>query len=139
MINPSRADLGLSLLLEQTARSIYDRRGPADIHPGQWSALRYFARANRKARTVAGLANFLGVTRGPASRAANSLVKQGFLESEVNTQDRRSPLFSVTDKGTQALREDPIIRLASAISEMDKDSKSDFAKNLEQLYTSLTA
>lgn len=137
MLKPSRADMGLSLLLEQTARSIYDKRGPADIHPGQWSALRYFARANRKARTVAGLATFLGVTRGPASRAANSLVKQGFLSSEVNEQDRRSPIFSVTEKGEAVLKEDPIIRLATAISEMDGQRRMDLAESLEQLYSSL--
>lgn len=137
MLNPSRADMGLSLLLEQTARSIYDKRGPTDIHPGQWSALRYFARANRKARTVAGLATFLGVTRGPASRATTSLVKQGFLQSEVNSQDRRSPLFSVTDTGRDALKHDPILRLALAVSDLDKKQRSDLAQSLEQLYTSL--
>ena len=137
MLKPSRADMGLSLLLEQTARSIYDKRGPADIHPGQWSALRYFARANRKARTVAGLATFLGVTRGPASRATTSLVKQGFLSSEVNEVDRRSPLFSITEKGEQVLKEDPIIRLAAAISEMDRKRRLDLAESLEQLYSSL--
>lgn len=137
MLNPSRADMGLSLLLEQTARSIYDKRGPTDIHPGQWSALRYFARANRKARTVAGLATFLGVTRGPASRATNSLVKQNFLQSEVNPQDGRSPLFTVTEKGHDALKHDPIIRLAHAISDLKKEQRSDLAESLEQLYTSL--
>ena len=137
MLKPSRADMGLSLLLEQTARSIYDKRGPADIHPGQWSALRYFARANRKARTVAGLATFLGVTRGPASRATTSLVKHGLLSSEINEQDRRSPIFSITEKGEAALEEDPIIRLATAISELDGKRRMDLAESLEQLYTSL--
>lgn len=139
MLNPSRAAMGLSLLLEQTARSIYDKRGPTDIHPGQWSALRYFARANRKARTVAGLATFLGVTRGPASRATTSLVKQGFLQSEMNPQDRRSPLFSVTDEGQDALKQDPIIRLAHAISVLEQKQRSDLAESLEQLYSSLNA
>ncbi|WP_282604363.1 MarR family winged helix-turn-helix transcriptional regulator [Pelagibius sp. Alg239-R121] len=139
MINPSRADMGLSLLLEQTARSIYDKRGPADIHPGQWSALRYFARANRKARTVAGLATFLGVTRGPASRATTSLVKQGFLSSEVNEQDRRSPLFTITEKGDNVLKDAPIIRLASAISAMERKQRMDLAESLEQLYSSLNS
>jgi DNA-binding MarR family transcriptional regulator len=129
--------MGLSLLLEQTARSIYDKRGPADIHPGQWSALRYYARANRKARTVAGLATFLGVTRGPASRATASLVKQGFLSSEVNEQDRRSPLFTVTDKAVEALQLDPILRLASAISELGTKQRAALTESLEQLYTSL--
>ena len=137
MLNPSRADMGLSLLLEQTARSIYDKRGPTDIHPGQWSALRYFARANRNARTVAGLAKFLGVTRGPASRATNSLVKQDFLYSEANPRDGRSPLFTVTEKGQDALRQDPIIRLAQAISGLERKQKSDLAQSLEQLHTSL--
>ncbi len=43
-------------LLEQTARAVYDARGPKAIHAGQWAVLRYLARAGRQARTVGGVA-----------------------------------------------------------------------------------
>lgn len=134
-----RMEMGLAALLEQTARAIYDKRGPQDIHPGQWSALRFFGRANRKARTVAGLSKYLGVTRGPASRAAAALVRQGLILAEEDLADRRSAIFTVTKVGHEALKNDPIRRLALAISELDNDKKQGLAASLEKLYGSLNA
>lgn len=139
MTKIGRVETGLAALLEQTARSVYDKRGPQDIHPGQWSALRFFARANRKARTVAGLAKYLGVTGAPASRAAAALVRQGFTLAEENEADRRSPIFTVTAAGRTALKDDPIRRLALAISELDDDRKQGLAASLEKLFASLNA
>ena len=130
-------DMGLGILLEQTARSIYDKRAPTDIHPGQWSALRFFAQAGRKARTVAGLANYLGVTRGPASRAASALVNHGFLISEENKDDRRSPVFTLTSKGRSVLKDDPIKRLARVISKMEDGEKKVLVASLNTIYASL--
>ena len=136
-MNIEKLDMGLAILLEQTARSIYDKRAPSDIHPGQWSALRFFARAGPKARTVAGLAKYLGVTRGPASRAAAALVKQGFLSSEENRDDRRSPIFSLTEAGRSVLKDDPIERLARVISRMDGNQKDVLVNSLNALYAAL--
>lgn len=136
-MNVKKFDMGLAILLEQTARSIYDKRAPTDIHPGQWSALRFFARAGRKARTVAGLASYLGVTRGPASRAASALVHQGFLISEENRDDRRSPVFTLTRNGRDVLKDDPINRLARVISKMADGEKEALVESLNALYASL--
>jgi DNA-binding MarR family transcriptional regulator len=138
-VNVKKFDMGLAILLEQTARSIYDKRAPSDIHPGQWSALRFFARAGRKARTVAGLAKYLGVTRSPASRAAAALVHQGFLISEENRDDRRSPIFTLTRKGRSVLKDDPIKRLARVISKMDDGKKEALVESLNALHASLNS
>ena len=138
IMNAKKLDIGLAILLEQTARSIYEKRAPTDIHPGQWSALRYFARAGRRARTVAGLANYLGVTRGPASRAASALIKRGFLSSEENTDDRRSPIFTLTKRGRGVLRDDPIKRLARVISKMEEGRKTVLIESLNALYAALS-
>ena len=137
IMNVKKFDIGLAMLLEQTARSIYEKRAPTDIHPGQWSALRFFARAGRKARTVAGLANYLGVTRGPASRATSALAKRGFLSSGENKDDRRSPIFTLTKKGRGVLKDDPIKRLARVISKMENGEKKVLVESLNTLYTSL--
>jgi len=137
-MNVKKLDMGLALLLEQTARSIYDKRAPTDIHPGQWSALRYFARAGRRARTVAGLANYLGVTLGPASRAASALTKRGFLSSSENKDDRRSPIFTLTKMGREVLRDDPIKRLARVISKMEEGRKTVLIDSLNALYAGLS-
>ena len=34
----------IARLLEQTARAVYESRGPKAIHAGQWAVLRYLAR-----------------------------------------------------------------------------------------------
>ena len=138
-MNAKKPDMGLAILLEQTARSIYEKRAPTDIHPGQWSALRYFARAGRRARTVAGLANYLGVTRGPASRAASALTKRGFLSSSENKDDRRSPIFTLTKMGREVLRDDPIKRLARVISKMEEGRKTVLIDSLNALYAGLSS
>lgn len=138
-MNAKKFDMGLAILLEQTARAIYEKRAPTDIHPGQWSALRYFARAGRRARTVAGLANYLGVTRGPASRAASALTKRGFLSSSENKDDRRSPIFTLTKMGREVLRDDPIKRLARVISKMEEGRKTVLIDSLNALYAGLSS
>ena len=136
-LSAGKIEIGLSLLLEQTARSIYDKKGPTDIHRGQWAALRYFARANRSSRTVSGLARYLDVTPGPASRAVKSLLRHNYIISEPNEKDRRSPIFSLSPAGQAVLSEDPIKRLAHAIATLDSARKTCLAESLEHLYASL--
>ncbi|MEQ9640093.1 MAG: MarR family transcriptional regulator [Alphaproteobacteria bacterium] len=138
LLSPNRADLGLAALMEQTVRSMYDKRGPHEIHPGQWSALRFLSRAGEEARTVNGLATFLGVTPAPASRAAAALVKRGFVTQEPNPNDRRSHTLSLTEDGRAALAQDPIARLANAVGELDGDVRRAVTRALTQIHHSLT-
>ena len=42
------------------------------LNPAQWEALRYLARANRFSRPPAGLADYLGSTRGTVSQTLDS-------------------------------------------------------------------
>ena len=76
-------------LLEQTARAVYESRGPKAVHPGQWAVLRYLARAGRQARTVGGVATFLGVTHAPASRAVAALARKELVTVKTDAEDRR--------------------------------------------------
>ena len=132
-------DRGLALLLERVVRTIYEGRDQDQLHPAQWAALRYFARAGRLSRTVAGLAKFLGITKGPASRSTNRLAKRGYLFSEVNEADRRVSFFTLTGAGEKALEADPIFRLAQAISRFDPERKAAFAACLEDIHAPLLA
>ena len=125
------------MLLEQCVRRAYERAGPSDLHPVQWAALRYYARAGRLTRTVAGLARFLGITKGPASRTTNRLVRRGYLSAEVNDADRRAPLISLTEEGRQALDDDPILRLAESIGRLTKEEKAAFASGLESVFETM--
>ena len=77
-------------LLEQTARAVYEARGPKAIHAGQWAVLRYLARAGRQARTVGGVATYLGVTHAPASRAVASLARKDLVTVKADAEDRRT-------------------------------------------------
>lgn len=136
--SPNRADLGLAALMEQTVRSMYDKRGPQEIHPGQWAALRFLVRAGAEARTVNGLATYLGVTPAPASRAAAALVKRGFVVQEPHPTDRRSHILTLTEAGRAALAHDPIARLANAVGALDRSARHTVTRALTQIHESLT-
>jgi DNA-binding MarR family transcriptional regulator len=124
-------------LLEQTARAIYDARGPRAIHAGQWAVLRYLARAGRQARTVGGVATYLGVTHAPASRAVAALARKNFVTVRADAEDRRVRRIDLTASGRALLEHDPVHRLTAAIEELPHDSQTALAGMLETLYGSL--
>ncbi|MGB5559580.1 MAG: MarR family transcriptional regulator [Paracoccaceae bacterium] len=135
MSDDERRLIGLATLYEQVVRSTYDKRGPSELQPAQWSALRFFQRAGTGARTVSGLAAYLGVTMGPASRAARALERNGLLVSERNPDDARSVIFTLTPDGAARLREDPLIRLVRALGKLDapvQDALSQIVKDLSK-------
>lgn len=124
-------------LLEQTARAIYDSRGPRAVHPGQWAVLRYLARASRQARTIGGVAVFLGVTHAPASRAVASLVRKNYVSVKSDPEDRRVRMLELTPQGKALLNHDPVHRLAAAIEALSPDKQKDLAAILETLHARL--
>lgn len=134
---PGRPAIALANLLEQTARNIYEDRGPAHLHPVQWSALRFFARANRSARSVAGLARYLGVTLGPASRTVGALRKNGLVDARKDPRDGRSSIISLTEEGRRVLERDPILRLAGAIEDLPGEHAAALGDCLARLSATL--
>lgn len=124
-------------LLEQTARAVYESRGPKAVHPGQWAVLRYLARAGRQARTVGGVANYLGVTHAPASRAVASLARKGLVLVRADTDDRRVRRIELTSAGRSLLEHDPVHRLSSAIEALEPQTRDEFAKALESVFSRL--
>ena len=125
-------------LLEQTARAVYDARGPRAIHAGQWAVLRYLARAGRQARTVGGVATYLGVTHAPASRAVSSLARKDLVTVRADPEDRRVRRIDLTAAGRALLEHDPVHRLTAAIEELSSDKQKDLAVTLEALYGRLS-
>src|ERR1700693_3140812 len=73
----------------------------------QWSALRFFAAANRFSRTPSALAEFHGTTRGTASQTTKSLVAQGYIVRTRSQADGRSARLDLTDKAKAILADDP--------------------------------
>lgn len=124
-------------LLEQTARAVYEERGPNAIHAGQWAVLRYLARAGRQARTVGGVASYLGVTHAPASRAVASLLRKDLVTVRADSEDRRVRRIDLTSAGRALLQHDPVHRLTMAIEELGAERMVELAGVLEVLYARL--
>jgi len=123
--------------LEQTARAIYESRGPRAIHAGQWAVLRYLARASKQGRTVGGVATYLGVTHAPASRAVASLARKSYVTVKADTEDRRVRRIELTPAGKALLAHDPVHRLTTAIEGMSDSKQKDLAATLEALHSRL--
>ncbi len=124
-------------LLEQTARAVYDARGPKAIHAGQWAVLRYLARSGRQARTVGGVATYLGVTHAPASRAVASLARKEYVTVKPDPEDRRVRRVELTASGMAILEQDPVHKLTDAIDALSSEKRKDLATMLETLYARL--
>lgn len=115
--------LALAQLLEQAVRGFYPDRGPSEMHPGQWAALRYLARANAEARTIAGLGRFLGMTIGPASRAAAALERKGLIVAQADPVDKRIRRLSLTAEGEALLTDDPLRVVAGRLSQLPSSQR----------------
>jgi DNA-binding MarR family transcriptional regulator len=124
----------IARLLEQTARAVYESRGPKAIHAGQWAVLRYLSRANRQARTVGGVAAYLGVTHAPASRAVAALARKQFVVVKADSEDRRIRRIDLTSAGRSLLDQDPVHRLIKAIDALSAEKQREFAATLETLH-----
>ncbi|WP_165775629.1 MarR family transcriptional regulator [Paramylibacter kogurei] len=133
MPDTNRTQLATAVLLEQVLRKTYVRLGPQELQPAQWSALRYFKRTYPEGGTVSELSKFLGVTAGPASRAAHALEQRGLLEARVNPEDKRSTLFCLTPQGKAKLVQDPMLALAQNIAELDPSDQDALAQTLLKL------
>jgi DNA-binding MarR family transcriptional regulator len=135
---PDRAAMASAQLLEQLIRLVYPERGPHDMHPGQWAALRYLSRANPEASTVAGLARFLGVTLGPASRAASALTRKGLVTGTRDPKDRRSIRLTLTEAGTALIRQDPLQRLGNLVATLPQGQRDAMIDGVRQLFAGLS-
>jgi DNA-binding MarR family transcriptional regulator len=132
-----RAAMASALLLEQLIRLVYPERSPQDMHPGQWAALRFLARANPDAATVVGLSRYLGITLGPASRAVASLVRKEFVAGTPDVKDRRVTRLSLTASGIALMAHDPLQRLGGLITQLKPAERSALAGAIDFLFGGL--
>lgn len=117
-------------LLEQTVRAVYDARSPQDMHPGQWAVLRYMARVTAQKRTIAGVADHLGMTMGPASRAVSALARKKFLDVKPLETDRRKRVIRVTRSGRRLLENDPLLKLEAVLEAMPDGQRANLLAGL---------
>lgn len=94
------------------------------LTPVQWSALRYFARANRFSRTPSAFASFQATTRGTASQTIRALERAGYLARQPDVADGRNVRFDPTEAGQRLLDRDPLAALIRAIGRLPEDQRA---------------
>lgn len=120
------------LLLHLAHRATGAGQAPA-LSSAQWSALRFFARANRLSRTPSAFARFHGTTRGTASQTVKALVRLGYLERRPSDRDRRRSELHLTAAGNNALKDDPAEALVHAIGSLPVSQRQGLEAAVRQL------
>ena len=120
-------------LVVHLARLVHGAASDPSLTPAQWTALRYFAGANRFSRTPSAFSEFNATTRGTASQTVKSLITLGLLERHANEADGRSALIAVTEAGRKKLSGDPLADLIRCIEVLPRAQQTAFAQTLSHL------
>ena len=129
----------LAELMEQIGRIAYSARSQGGLTPAQWTALRFFSRANRFSRTVSAFAEFHSTTRGTASQTVKGLVQRGYLTRCRSDRDARSSSLETTQKTLAALEDDPLEDLAQAAGVVSERARATLAVHLTLVLGKLAA
>ena len=120
-------------LVTQLGRYAYGATPAAGLTPAQWTALRYFSRANRFSRTVSAFAEFHATTRGTASETVKSLVQGSYLKRTPSSSDGRSAQLGVTPKARRILSNDPFKRLTRAADTLSTTARRALTRGLDRM------
>ena len=126
-----------SELLEQFAYVVAGAGHRHGFTAAQWTALRFFERANRFSRTVSSFAEFRATTRGTASQTVRRLVDRGFLLKNPSGTDGRSYRLDLTDAGRKALVDDPLSDLLGSLRSLAPGTRARFVDTLRRLLADL--
>lgn len=124
-------------LLVHLARLVHGTSTDSTLTPAQWTALRYFASANRFSRTPSAFSEFHATTRGTASQVVKSLIGLGLLMRRVHDSDGRSALIDLTDAGRAKLADDPLGDLMQCIGALPPERRATFEQTLSELTEAL--
>jgi DNA-binding MarR family transcriptional regulator len=129
----------LAELVFQLGRLAYGDTVSGGLTPAQWTALRFFARANRFSRTVSAFAEFHATTRGTASQTVKALVARGCLRRTRSERDGRSVQFDLTATGRRWLQRDPFEGLVRAAGSLSAAEQASACGGLRRLLGGLAA
>mgnify|MGYP001187732478 CR=1 FL=1 len=124
-------------MLVHLSRLVHGSASDASLTPAQWTALRYFASANRFSRTPSAFSEFHATTRGTASQTVKSLIALGLLMRQAHDSDGRSTLIEVTEAGKAKLADDPLGDLIHCIRDLPEAQRQAFTRTLADLGTAL--
>jgi DNA-binding MarR family transcriptional regulator len=105
-------------LIEHLARQIQGASYAHDLKPAQWSALRYYARARKTARTIRAFAAVHASSHSAASQIVTGLKRKRLLTSYKSKQDGREQVVEVTPAGAKLLRRDPLKPISVALKRL---------------------
>ncbi len=140
LLMPAKRDVSkraVAELVAQLGRMTYGESFANGLTPAQWTALRYFSRANRFSRTMSAFAEFHATTRGTASQTIKSLVQSGYLTRKRSKTDGRSVHFNLTHKSKKMLSEDPFEALVGAAGALSVSEYRTVARSLERMLRKL--
>ncbi len=126
-------------LLERIGRLLTMEAHAEGLLPVHWEALRYLQRANRFSMTAAALTAYLGSTKGTVSQTLKALESKGLVKKRVKTNDRRSNHLSLTAKGRNLLRRDPLSDTVKAIEQLGTSTQTELNNGLEDLLSARLA
>lgn len=125
--------------LEQICRIVQGLCRMDDLHPAQWSALRYLAKSDKTERTTNLLAAHQGTNPGTASRTISALMRKGLVTSTVSRNDRRIRTISLTQAGRTLLLQDPLQRVALGLQHLPRETREQLPAILAALHEALAA
>lgn len=119
--------------LEALLRAMQNQCWSDGVHPAQWAALRFFARAPEERCTVNGLAKAQGTNPGTASRTIAALTRKGLLAVRRRDSDHRYKVITVTEEGTALLNADPLLRVEDGLAALSAEDLVVFVRSCEDL------
>lgn len=129
----SNAQKALAGLLDQVSRHLHSSGHAADLYPAQWSALRYFIKADPQHRSAMALARYQGIEPGPTARTVRTLVDKGLLKKAGSLGRGRIQRIDVTEAGQALLSLDPLNVVADALADLDEPQRAALAEALERV------
>ena len=120
-------------LVERLSHCTYAEGYRDGLKPAQWSALRYFAYANRFSRTTSALARYQGITLGAASQTISALVEKRLLKRKRDGGDKRQYNLSLTGKAEKLTLDDPFRSLVNAAGELGEGETVAILRSLEKM------
>jgi DNA-binding MarR family transcriptional regulator len=127
----------LALLLEQVAREIHNERNLCDLPQAQWAILRYLARTERPARSIADIAGYLGISDTMAGRGILALQRKLLVALSAASNADDLGRIELTVEGKSLLRRDPVNRITTAVERLAPTSRDDLARLMEAFYSGL--
>ena len=110
-----------------------------NLRPAQWAALRFFNEVNPESATVKAFARHHASTAGTASRTISALVDKSLLVRVDHPSDSRSHRLALTEKGIDALNNDPIRILEAAAAKLDAPTRAQLTAGLRQIGLDLSS